>query len=76
MFSLPNAHYKYQKPNLTGSLYFNTSDVEAWWAKLKDISDIVYPLEVFDYGMKEFAIHDFNGYILQFEQPIENNTDN
>lgn len=28
MFSLPNAHYEYQKPNLTGSLYFNTSSVD------------------------------------------------
>jgi len=27
---------------------------------------VVYPIESFDYGMREFAIRDNNGYILQF----------
>jgi hypothetical protein len=31
---------------------------------------IVYPLEDFPYGMREFAIRDNNGYILQFGQEI------
>ncbi len=37
-------------------------------AQLKDKAAIVYPLEDFDYGMREFAIRDNNGYILQVGQ--------
>jgi len=31
---------------------------------------VVYPLEDCAYGMREFAIRDNNGYILQFGQEI------
>src|SRR6185369_4466359 len=31
MFALPNAHLAFQKPAMTGSLYFNSDDVDAWW---------------------------------------------
>jgi hypothetical protein len=27
-------------------------------------------IETIDYGMREFAIHDNNGYVLQFGQPV------
>jgi hypothetical protein len=30
---------------------------------------VAYPLEDFHYGMREFAIYDNNGYMLQFGQP-------
>ena len=29
-----------------------------------------YPIEDFHYGMREFAIFDNNGYLLQFGQPL------
>ncbi len=70
MISLPNAHEPFEKPTLTGSLYFNTSDVDALWDKIKDKANVVYPLENFYYGMREFAIRDNNGYTLQFGQEI------
>jgi len=35
---------------------------------------IVYPIENFYYGMREFAIRDNNGYILQFGQEITDPT--
>ena len=38
---------------------------------LKDKVRIVYPIENFSYGMREFAIRDSGGYILQFGKPIE-----
>jgi uncharacterized glyoxalase superfamily protein PhnB len=38
---------------------------------LKDSTTVVYPLEDFDYGMREFAIRDNNGYVLQFGQEIQ-----
>ncbi len=63
MISLPNTHEPFEKPNLTGSLYFNLSDVDALWNEIKDRASIVYP-------MREFAIRDNNGYVLQFGQEI------
>lgn len=70
MISLPNAHEPLEKPALTGSLYFNASDVDALWNEIRDKASIVYPIENFFYGMREFAIRDNNGYILQFGQEI------
>src|SRR5690348_7022423 len=70
MISLPNAHEPFEKPTLTGSIYFNTTDVDALWEQIKDQVSVVYPLENFFYGMREFAIRDNNGYILQFGQEI------
>jgi len=71
MISLPNAHEPLEKPTLTGSLYFNTTGVDALWERIKDKARVVYPIENFFYGMREFAIRDNNGYILQFGQEIE-----
>jgi uncharacterized glyoxalase superfamily protein PhnB len=70
MISLPNDHEPFEKPVLTGSLYFNTIDVDELWDEIKDRASVVYPLENFYYGMREFAIRDNNGYILQFGQEI------
>jgi len=68
MFGLPNAHIPYNGPNFTGSLYMYTDDVDSIWEKVKDSVSICYPLEVFDYGMKEFGIYDNNGYLLKYGQ--------
>ena len=70
MISLPNAHEPFEKPTLTGSLYFSSDDIDALWDKIKDKASVVYPIENFYYGMREFAIRDNNGYILQFGQEI------
>lgn len=71
MFSLPNTHEPFEKPALTGSLYFACDDVDRIWAELKDKAPVVYPIENFDYGMREFAIRDPHGYILQFGQELK-----
>ena len=71
MISLPNAHEPFTMPMLTGSIYFNCAGVDALWEDIKDRSNVVYPLENFYYGMREFAIRDNNGYILQFGQEIQ-----
>jgi uncharacterized glyoxalase superfamily protein PhnB len=70
MFALPNAHVPFAKPHFTGSLYFRTSDVDAMWAQLKDRCRVEYALETFDYGMREFAVYDNSGYLLQFGQEV------
>jgi uncharacterized glyoxalase superfamily protein PhnB len=71
MVSRPNEHIGFEKAQFTGSFYFNTDDVDALWDKLKDKARVCYGIENFPYGMREFAVYDNNGYLLQFGQPIE-----
>ena len=66
MFTARNAHSTIEKPVMTGSLYINPNNVDEAWELLKDKVAIEYPIENFDYGMREFAIRDFNGYLIQF----------
>jgi len=68
MFALPNEHEPFAGPVFTGSLYIHASDVDALWTRLKDVVRVCYPIEDFEYGMREFAIYDNNGYLLQFGQ--------
>ena len=70
MLARPNAHTPYDKIGFTGTFYFTTDDVEAIWAKVKDKAKVCYGIENFKYGMREFAIYDNNGYMLQFGQEI------
>lgn len=72
MISKPNEHTPFQKPLFTGTFYFQTDNVEAIWEQLKGKTNICYPLETFEWGMREFAIYDNNGYILQFGQEMDN----
>ncbi len=71
MFSLPNHHVPMMESRFTGSFYFRTNSAEPLWEALKDKASIVYPLEQFEYGMKEFCIRDCNGYLLQFGEEIQ-----
>ena len=71
MISGPNAHTPHKEIGFTGSFYFNTDDVEACWAELKDKARVCYDIETFPWGMREFAVYDNNGYILQFGQEVE-----
>jgi len=66
MFSAPNEHEGDVRPAFTGSLYFRIQDVDSLWSHLKDQVRVCYPIENFEYGMREFAIYDNNGYLLQF----------
>ena len=70
MISRPNEHIPYDKIGFTGSFYFGTDDADAIWNKIKDKVRVCYDIEDFDYGMREFAIYDNNGYLLQFGQEI------
>jgi uncharacterized glyoxalase superfamily protein PhnB len=68
MLATMNEHSNLKEPAFSGSLYVSTDDVEKSWSELKDKAQIEYPIETFDYGMREFAIRDCNGYIIQFGQ--------
>ncbi|HEY1054576.1 MAG TPA: VOC family protein [Emticicia sp.] len=70
MLATPNEHEPFDKPTFTGSFYFNTDNVDEWWEQLKDKARICYELETFEYGMREFAVYDNNGYLLQFGQEV------
>ena len=70
MFALPNEHEPFDKPTFTGSFYLKCDNVEDMWQQLKGKTKICYPIESFEYGMREFAIYDNNGYLLQFGQEI------
>ncbi len=68
MLVYPNENAIIDDSKFTGSFYFDTNDVESLWNSIKDKVSICYELDTFDWGMKEFAIYDNNGYILQFGQ--------
>ncbi|MDP4149351.1 MAG: VOC family protein [Bacteroidota bacterium] len=69
MLARPDEHEEFKGPAFTGSLYFTTDDVDRVWHQVKDKAKVCYEPESFEWGMKEFAIYDNNGYLLQFGQP-------
>lgn len=71
MAAKPNAHTPFEKPLFTGSFYINTDDVNKLWLELKDKCKLCYPIDDFEHGMREFAIYDNNGYLIQFGQDLE-----
>lgn len=70
MLAKPNTHKPFENSVFTGSFYFNTDDVNTLWENLKDKTKICYEIENFEWGMREFAIYDNNGFILQFGQDV------
>jgi len=70
MLAYPNAPFN-EDIRFSGSFYFQVDEVDLLWDELKNKTEIVYNLEIFDWGMKEFAIKDNNGYVLQFGENIE-----
>jgi hypothetical protein len=53
------------------SFYFMVDeDIDQLRSACKDQAAVCYPLETFNYGMREFAIYDNNGYLLQFGQEV------
>ncbi|HUR12068.1 MAG TPA: VOC family protein [Flavitalea sp.] len=70
MFTPPNPHMSFEKTLFTGSFYFNCTNVNGWWDRLQHC-EIVYPIENFKYGMREFAVRDCNGFVLQFGEELQ-----
>lgn len=59
------------KPQFTGSLYFNVTGVKAYFESIKEKAKVLWPLEEMDYGQIEFGIRDIDGYTLAFAEAIE-----
>jgi uncharacterized glyoxalase superfamily protein PhnB len=71
MFTRPIESVPYTgQPNFTGSLYLYLEEVDELWGKLKESTHIVYPIANFEHQMREFAIFDNNGYVLQFGRDL------
>ncbi len=70
MLAMPNEHTPYTGPSFSGSFYIKVDDVDTLWAELKNKVEVVYGIDNFDYGMRDFAIKDNNGFMLQFGQDI------
>jgi catechol 2,3-dioxygenase-like lactoylglutathione lyase family enzyme len=71
MLARPNEHVPFERPQFTGSFYFVVDDVEKLWEELRIKANVCYELETFEWNMREFAIYDNNGYLLQFGQEID-----
>jgi len=67
----PRQHPEFKEAQFTGSVYVHTDDVDKIWKELKDKVEIVYPIDNFEHGMREFAIYDNNKYMIQFGQEID-----
>jgi uncharacterized glyoxalase superfamily protein PhnB len=59
------------KPQLTGTLYFNMIGVTGFFEQIKNRVEIVWPLEAMDYGQTEFGIKDCDGYTLAFSEALD-----
>jgi uncharacterized glyoxalase superfamily protein PhnB len=59
------------KPQFTGTLYFDMKGVKELFDRIKNKVEVVWPLEVMEYGQKEFGIHDCDGYTLAFAETLK-----
>jgi uncharacterized glyoxalase superfamily protein PhnB len=71
MLAVPTQHPEFKTAQFTGSVYIHTDDIEKLWKELKDKTEVVYPIDNFEHGMREFAIRDNNGYMIQCGQEID-----
>jgi hypothetical protein len=71
MFAQPDELKKHGSPVATATFYIYTEDVDELWNNLKNDVDIFYPIANFPHGMREFAIKDNNGYVLQFGRELK-----
>jgi catechol 2,3-dioxygenase-like lactoylglutathione lyase family enzyme len=57
-------------PAFTGTLYFSVVGVDEVFGRVEGRPEIVWPLEVQEYGTREFGIRDPDGYLLAFAEEI------
>ena len=58
-----------EHPVLTGSLYINVDDVDAFASEIGSKLDLAYGPVTLPHGMREVAVVDPNGYFLVFGAP-------
>lgn len=60
-----------ESPICSGTFYIFPDDVNALAAQWRGVVDFAWGPEVMDYGMREFAIRDPDGYLLAFSEPAD-----
>ncbi|REJ76197.1 MAG: VOC family protein [Acidobacteria bacterium] len=71
MLTVRSPHSTVESPTFTGTFYFYPENVNDAWERFKNGVEVEYPIEDFEYGMREFGIRDPDGYLLQFGQGLE-----
>jgi catechol 2,3-dioxygenase-like lactoylglutathione lyase family enzyme len=56
-------------PAFTGAIYMYPDSIDDAWQRLRHDADVIEPLHVTEYGMREFAIRDPDGYRVNFGEP-------
>lgn len=56
-------------PALSGGIYIYPDDVRALWERIKDSVEVIEPLAVMEYGMREFSVRDPNGFTVYVGEP-------
>lgn len=56
-------------PICSGTFYVFTNGVDALALEFRDKVEFAWGPETMDYGMKEFAVQDPNGYLIAFSEP-------
>jgi len=56
-------------PSMSGTIYVHVDEVDTLSAALAESSVFEWGPETMDYGMREFAVRDPNGYLLAFAAP-------
>jgi uncharacterized glyoxalase superfamily protein PhnB len=59
-----------EKPQFTGTLYFDVTGVRDFFEQVKEKVEVVWPLEAMEYGQREFGIRDLDGYTLAFAEAM------
>jgi len=60
----------FPRPNLTGSIFITTDNVDKLWEFVKDKATVKDSINNREYLMRDFSILDNNGYELVFGQDI------
>lgn len=59
-------------PALSGSIYIDVDDADALFAEVRpNLDAIEWEPETFEYGMREFALRDCNGYMVIFAASVD-----
>ncbi|PZO26890.1 MAG: bleomycin resistance family protein [Flavobacteriaceae bacterium] len=58
------------QPGFSGTFYIMVDNIDELWYSIKDKAEVCSEIETFEWGMREFAIFDNNGYSFQFAQDM------
>jgi catechol 2,3-dioxygenase-like lactoylglutathione lyase family enzyme len=73
LFSEPR-RLDFRTPALSGGLYFFPESLEKLAGELRGKVPFAWGPEETDFGIREFAVRDPNGYLLVFAEPVHSST--